>query len=187
MFNAISFLNYFFVSPIWSNMRNLKLLAQKLSEFWSILGFGGHFVFGGHLVFENNMWKVNVNFHAKSGDPSLKIDWVMINFAIWRPFFFEAILVLKKKCGEFIYTTKGGVTEFGTIKVECGTSLQKSTISSSSRSSCQFRTRSVSALRPLPSRSTVSSASEKTRFGCCFLCCPGGWKHPKPTKQWMIC
>ena len=44
--------------------------------------------------------KVNMNFHAKSGAPSLKIEWVMINFLFWLPFgcwiFFWKVNILYK-------------------------------------------------------------------------------------------
>ena len=32
---------------------------------------------------------VNINFHAKSGLCSSRIEWVMLNFVIWRPFCFS--------------------------------------------------------------------------------------------------
>ena len=51
--------------------------------------------FGGHLGFEFFLWKVNINYHAKSGAPSLKIDSVIINSMFCQPFcFLAAILVL---------------------------------------------------------------------------------------------
>ena len=76
---------------IWTTMQNLKLLAWKLSELWPALLFGSHFVFGGHL--KKILQMVNMNFHAKSGAPSLKIDRVMINFVFWRPFCFLAAIL----------------------------------------------------------------------------------------------
>ena len=36
---------------IWTSMRELDSVAQEMSEFWSVLWFGGHFVFSGNLVF----------------------------------------------------------------------------------------------------------------------------------------
>ena len=34
------------------------------------------------------LWMVNMNYHTKSGNPSLKFEWVMINFVFWQPFCF---------------------------------------------------------------------------------------------------
>ena len=67
---------------IWTTMQNLELLAWKLSELWSILWFGGHFVFGCHFIFSAILLfihSVHMNFHAKSGLCSLKNERVMVN------------------------------------------------------------------------------------------------------------
>ena len=74
-------------------MQNLELLAWKLTELSSILCFGGRFVFCRPSWFWKKLWKVNTNYHVKSGAPSSKIDWV------WRPSCF-----LKKNCGRSICT-----------------------------------------------------------------------------------
>ena len=81
-------------------MQKFGLLAWKLSELWSILCFGGHFVFGCHLVFGwifliFFMRRVNLNFHAKIWTSSMKIEWVMINFVFWRPSCFWVTFFLK--------------------------------------------------------------------------------------------
>ena len=51
--------------------------------------------FGGHFVFWQKKWRRAImNYHAKFGASSLKIDWIMLNlifvghFIFWRPFCF---------------------------------------------------------------------------------------------------
>ena len=64
----------------------LILIFGGHSVFWqpfyflaAILFFGGHF-----FLLQILVRMVNMNYHAKSGASSLKIEWLMINFVIWR-------------------------------------------------------------------------------------------------------
>ena len=63
-------------------MQNLELVAWKMSELCSI------------YFWRPFLRRVNMNFHAKSGASSLKIDWVILSlifgghFVFWRSYFF---------------------------------------------------------------------------------------------------
>ena len=71
------------------------------------LFFGGHFIFWQPfcfmepIIFGKKMWSAIMNYHAKSGAPNMKINWVMLNlvlgdhFVFWWPFCF-----LEKKIAE---------------------------------------------------------------------------------------
>ena len=40
-----------------------------------------------HASRQLKIWKVDINYHVKSGAPSLQIEWVMINFVFFSAFF----------------------------------------------------------------------------------------------------
>ena len=95
------FWNFFCGWSIWTTTQNREILAWNLSELWSILCFGSHFVFGGHLVFGRFfLQRVNINFHSKFWSSSLKNVWAMINFV-----FLVAILFLGQFCLGSIWTS----------------------------------------------------------------------------------
>ena len=79
----------FFGGSLWTTMQNLEYIAWKLIELFPF-SFWQPFCF-----FLGKMWRVIVNYHAKSGANSLKIDWVMLNlvfgghFVFWQPFYFS--------------------------------------------------------------------------------------------------
>ena len=58
-------------------------------------------VFGVHFFLVNKLWRVIMNYQAKSGASSLKIGWVMINL------YFDGHFVFleKKNCGWSLWTT----------------------------------------------------------------------------------
>ena len=63
-----------------------------MSEFCSILRFGGHFIFLQPFCFLKKSkfgQTVHTNFHAKSGLYSSRNEQVMLNFVIWQPFCFS--------------------------------------------------------------------------------------------------
>ena len=66
-----------------------------MTELCSILFLAAILFFGGHIIFSaKKLHRVLMNFHAKSGAFSLKIDRVMLNlvlgghFVFWQPFYF---------------------------------------------------------------------------------------------------
>ena len=65
---------------------------MKIGWVISILCFGGHLFY----CVKYFLQKVNMNYHAKSGASSFKIERILINFVFWWPFcFFVSILFLK--------------------------------------------------------------------------------------------
>ena len=80
---------------IRTSMWNLDFVAQEMSELCSIVQFGGHFIFWQPFCLSKFVQTVHTNFYAKSGLCSSRNERVMLNFAIWWPFFFAAILFFK--------------------------------------------------------------------------------------------
>jgi len=76
---------------IWTTMQNLEILARKLSELWSFLCFGGHFVFGCYLVFWQNKKKCRVSIWTSMQNLRL---WAWKLSDLWSILCFGGHLVL---------------------------------------------------------------------------------------------
>ena len=85
---------------IWTTMQNMELEnGESYDQFYvleAILFFSAHFVF-----LKLFLQKGNMIYQAKSGSPSLKIEWVMINVVFWQPFCF----FVNYSCRWLLWTT----------------------------------------------------------------------------------
>ena len=75
---------HFCWGSIWTTRQNLELLAWKLGELYQFCVLVAIYF----IVWNIFLQKVNMNYHAKSGASSLKIERVLINFVFWWPFCF---------------------------------------------------------------------------------------------------
>ena len=81
---------------IQTSMQNLDSVAQEMSELCSILRFGGHFVFLAAIlffIFFQNLFGLSI----QNLDSVAQDERVLLNFAIWRPFYFLAAILFFKK------------------------------------------------------------------------------------------
>jgi len=78
------------------------------------LVFGSHFVFLAAIFFLANKWRMAIlNYHAKSGASSTKIDWVMLNLVFDPHFvFLWPFCFFNKKIVEGHYSISGAYTKF---------------------------------------------------------------------------
>ena len=85
------FWNSLKISQNFSNYEVSKVSYAQFCFLATILFFGGHFVFQQNI--SKFVQTVHTNFLAKSRLCSSRIEQVMLNFAIWRPFCFSNFFV----------------------------------------------------------------------------------------------